>query len=183
MWLFEAYMRTWASLVAQWWRIRLPGQETCSFPGLGRSPREGNGYPPKNSCLENPMDRGTWWASVHAVAKSRTQLSDLAHLHTRTGLTCFTSFKSKVPRLHCGIYCRSWLTTCWLNECMSDGWKELFLPAHFHMWYTYRISVIQPSEHHTFTGLEHLWSLWLAWLHAGHMGQMTSQPLITDIRF
>ena len=45
MWLFEAYMRTWASLVAQWWRIRLPVQETCSFPGLGRSPREGNGWP------------------------------------------------------------------------------------------------------------------------------------------
>ena len=37
---------------------------------------EGNGAPLQCSCLENPMDRGTWWAAVHGVAKSRTQLSD-----------------------------------------------------------------------------------------------------------
>ena len=39
-------------------------------PGSGRSPGEGNGSPPQYSCLENPMDRGTWRAAVHAVAKS-----------------------------------------------------------------------------------------------------------------
>ena len=37
---------------------------------------EDNGTPPQYSCLENPMDRGAWWAAVHGVAKSRTQLSD-----------------------------------------------------------------------------------------------------------
>ena len=37
---------------------------------------EGNGTPLQYSCLENPMDGGTWWAAVHGVAKSRTQLSD-----------------------------------------------------------------------------------------------------------
>ena len=43
---------------------------------------EGNGNPLWNSCLENPMDRGAWWATVHGVAKSWTQLSDLTlHLH------------------------------------------------------------------------------------------------------
>ena len=36
----------------------------------------GNGTPPHHSCLENPMDGGAWWAAVHGVAKSRTQLSD-----------------------------------------------------------------------------------------------------------
>ena len=41
-----------------------------------RSPREGNGYPLQYSCLENPMDRGAWQATVHGVAKSWTQLSD-----------------------------------------------------------------------------------------------------------
>ena len=46
------------------------------IPGLGRSPGEGNGNPLQYSCLENPMDRGAWWATVHGVAKSRTQLSD-----------------------------------------------------------------------------------------------------------
>ena len=37
---------------------------------------EGNGNPLQNSCLENPMDGGAWWAAVHGVAKSRTRLSD-----------------------------------------------------------------------------------------------------------
>ena len=55
-----------------------------SIPGLGRSPGEGNGNPLQYSCLENPMDRGAWWAIVHGVAKSWTRLSDftftLTHL-------------------------------------------------------------------------------------------------------
>ena len=42
---------------------------------LGRSPEEGNGYPLQYSCLETSMDRGAWRATVHGVAKSRTQLS------------------------------------------------------------------------------------------------------------
>ena len=46
------------------------------IPGLGRSPGEGNGNPLQDSCLENPMDRGAWWATVHGMAKSRTQLND-----------------------------------------------------------------------------------------------------------
>ena len=46
------------------------------IPGLGRSPGEGNCNPLKNSCLENSMDRGDWWATVHGVTKSWTQLSD-----------------------------------------------------------------------------------------------------------
>ena len=48
-------------------------------PGLGRSPGERNGYPLQYSGLENSMDRKAWWASVHGVAKSWTQLSDLHH--------------------------------------------------------------------------------------------------------
>ena len=47
-----------------------------SIPDLRRSPGEGNGNPLQYSCLRNPMDRGAWWAVVHGVAKSRTQLSD-----------------------------------------------------------------------------------------------------------
>ena len=41
---------------------------------------EGNGNPLQYSCLENPMDRGAWWAAVHGVAKSRTRLSDFPSL-------------------------------------------------------------------------------------------------------
>ena len=42
-----------------------------SIPGWGRSPGEENGTPCKYSCLENPMDRGAWWAAVHGVATER----------------------------------------------------------------------------------------------------------------
>ena len=48
-------------------------QET---PESERSPREGNGYPLQYSCLEYPMDRGTWRVTVHEVAKSQTRLSN-----------------------------------------------------------------------------------------------------------
>ena len=47
-----------------------------SIPGSGRSRVEGNGNPLGYSCLENPMDRGAWWATVHGVTKSQTWLSD-----------------------------------------------------------------------------------------------------------
>ena len=46
------------------------------IPGLGRSPGAGNGNPLQYSCLENSVNRGTWWATVHEVAKSQKQLSD-----------------------------------------------------------------------------------------------------------
>ena len=47
-----------------------------SIPGSGRSPGEGNGYPLQYSYLENSVERGTWLATVHGVAKSWTRLSD-----------------------------------------------------------------------------------------------------------
>ena len=47
-----------------------------SSPGLGRSPGEGNGNPLQYSCLENAMDGGASWATVHGVTKSQTRLSE-----------------------------------------------------------------------------------------------------------
>ena len=52
-----------------------------SIPASGRSPGEGNGTSLQYSCLENPMNRGAWWATVHGVAKSWTRLSDFSSLH------------------------------------------------------------------------------------------------------
>ena len=46
-----------------------------SIPGSGRFPGEGSGNPLQYYCLENSMDRGAWWATVHGVAKSQTQLN------------------------------------------------------------------------------------------------------------
>ena len=50
--------------------------DPCSIPGLGRAPGGGHGNPLQYSCLENAMHRGAWWATVHRVAKSQTQLSE-----------------------------------------------------------------------------------------------------------
>ena len=45
-------------------------RDVDSIPGPERSPGEGHGNPLQYSCLGNPMDRGAWWATFHAVAKS-----------------------------------------------------------------------------------------------------------------
>ena len=59
-------------------------QEVNTYIVLVSSSREGDGTPLQCSYLENPMDRGAWWAAVHGVAKSRTRLSDFPftfHFH------------------------------------------------------------------------------------------------------
>ena len=51
-------------------------RDTGLIPGSGRSPGAGNGSPLQYSCLRNSMYRGTWWATVHGVSKSRTRISN-----------------------------------------------------------------------------------------------------------
>ena len=52
------------------------------IPGLGGSPGGGHGNPLQYPCLENPVDRGAWWATVHGVAQSQTRLKQLStHAH------------------------------------------------------------------------------------------------------
>ena len=69
----EIFPGLWTFLVAQ--MVKNPPanagdtKDTDLVPGLGRSPGEGNSSPVQYSCLENPMDRGDWWATVHGVAK------------------------------------------------------------------------------------------------------------------
>ena len=72
-----------------WLPMASGGEEsTCivgdlgSIPGLGRSPGGGHGNPLRYSCLENSMDRGAWWATVHGFAKNQTRLSDEAQHST-----------------------------------------------------------------------------------------------------
>ena len=84
----------------QWWRTSLPMPQTYDtglIPGSGSSPGGGRGNPLQYSCLENPMDRGAWWAAVHRVTKSWTwlkQLNTSTHTHTHC--------------IHWKIRCRTW---------------------------------------------------------------------------
>ena len=55
--------------------------DSASIPGLGGSLGKGNDNPLQYPCLENAMDKGSWWATVHRVAKSQTRLS----MHTYVG--------------------------------------------------------------------------------------------------
>ena len=71
-------------------------RDTGSIPGSGRSPRGGNGYPLQCSCLDNPMDRGAWRATVHGVVKSRTRLKRLSTKTCTGKLNRFT----KVPKVN-----------------------------------------------------------------------------------
>ena len=58
------------------------------IPGSGKSPGEGNDNPLQYFCLENPMDGGAWWASVHGVTRSQTGLSNFTHsLHSMAWIT------------------------------------------------------------------------------------------------
>ena len=64
------------------------------IPASGRSPGEGNGNPLQHSCLENPMDRGAWWATVHGSEKVRhdwvtNRTHARAHTHTHTLLNSY----------------------------------------------------------------------------------------------
>ena len=70
-----------------------------SIPVLGRLPRGGHDNPLQHSCLENPMDREAWWAIVHRVTKSQTQLK-LLNSHTSSKPTSCCSFTQLCPTLH-----------------------------------------------------------------------------------
>ena len=99
------YTNTWASQVALVVK-NLPANagditDVGLIPGLGRSPAGGHGNPLQCSCLENPMDRGAWWAAVHRIAKSVTQLKQLStharmHIHTHKYTYTYT-FKYQLP--------------------------------------------------------------------------------------
>ena len=77
--------------------------------GLGRSPGEGNDNPLQYSCLENPMNRGFWRATVHRVAKSRTRLKHLACLHIYFNVSWSTqavSLQIKVIKIDLNTYAK-----------------------------------------------------------------------------
>ena len=96
--IYKAYSivpATWEQLKGVTYHHYFLGRESAYsvgdqdlIPGSGRSPGKGNGNPLRYSCLENPMGRGPWWATVHGVSKSRTRLSDF-HSHHHYQHHCF----------------------------------------------------------------------------------------------
>ena len=115
-------------------------------PESGRSHGVGNGNPLQYSCLENSMDRGTWWATVHGVTKSWTQLRDwapqISHLQSRawrlahevydpekSGVICMRFPSVSVPsrRGTQGLWGCFLLSCCWLILILSI--PLLFLPS------------------------------------------------------
>ena len=85
-----------------------------STPRLGRSPGEGTGNRLQCSCQENSIDRGAWWAAVHGVLKSRTQLSD-QHFH------CLSSFQ------RCNTASQT-TVTAYLYQPLPPTATRLYLP-------------------------------------------------------
>ena len=92
--IFQARVLEWVAIAFSAWHVNYllswsfscgsDGKESAcnvgdsgSIPALGRSPGEGNGNTLEYSCLENPMDRGAWQATVHGVTKSQIRLNQL----------------------------------------------------------------------------------------------------------
>ena len=74
-------MTTHSGILA--WRIPWT-EEPGGLQSMGLQRIRHDSNPLQYSCLENPMDGGAWWATVHGVAKSRTRLSDFTHSHKET---------------------------------------------------------------------------------------------------
>ena len=118
---------------------------------LGRedSPGEGNGNPLQYSCLENPMDGGTWWATVHRVAKSRTRLSDFTStvmsvfswsIHPLTDIWFVSAFWllwrillwTFIYKFLCGCMFSFLLIDTWEWNCWVKQWFLIYLLRNCH---------------------------------------------------
>ena len=105
--------------------------EGVLIPGSGRSPGEGNGNPLQYSCLENPMDRGVWWAIVHRVAKSQTRLKQFSTAHDH--VVQFSSVAQSCPTL-----CDPWTAAHQASLSITNSQNLLKLMS---------IELVMPSYH------------------------------------
>ena len=126
--LYCSSVCSWASLVAQRLK-RLPefarsAGDLGSIPGSGRSLGEGNGNPLQYSCLENPMDGGAWWSTVHGVAKSQTLLSDFTFCVFLPPLNIFFCEVHTISVLYCTHLCMKW------SLVISDFLEEISSLSH-----------------------------------------------------
>ena len=130
----------------------MPGASSAgdlgSFPGSGRSPGEGNGNPLQYSCLENPMDREALQATVHAVAKSQTRLSDFTFTFTSLWLSSDCIFKLYLI-LYVQVYAYMYSYICilfillFIFIFLFAFARNYFCHSHFQMYHCRRVSYKQ----------------------------------------
>ena len=99
-----------------------------STPGSGRSPRGGNGTSLQYSCLENPVDRGAWWASVHGVTESDTLRTQAWMLVHQMGLPVGVDFfmQATIP---------DQCTSPFPQEVVENNWRTLSFVFLENQWY------------------------------------------------
>jgi len=102
-------------------KIHMQCRRPGSTPELGRSPREGNGTPLQYSCLENPMDRGAWRATVHGVIKSWTWLSDYSYCYVWTLSLLFSRWN--IPSSSNRILCHPDHPVVFVLLCQCPSWN------------------------------------------------------------
>ena len=111
IWLLGRIVTLWASVGRlDFKEYACNARDPGSIPDLGRSPGEGNGDPLQYSCLENSMDRGAWWATVHGVTK-RQDSATITHTHT---VTVYFAF--------------------WGNTNLLSKWSALFFVPTNYVW-------------------------------------------------
>ena len=110
-------------------------RDPSSIPGSGRFPGERNGNPLQCSCLENLMDRGTWWATVHRVAKNQTHLSEF-HFHffhfSKYIFTCYSLNLSYplLPQVHKSVLCLGHHYAASTFMCLESSHHTIRGPDH-----------------------------------------------------
>ena len=103
-------------------KILLQCRRLGLIPGLGKSLGEGNGYSLPYSCLENPMNKGGWWITIHGVTKNQTQLNDQEHIPY-----------SNVTYYPNSVLCIKIIHTVWLMqfEGLCSGFENQNYPSCF----------------------------------------------------
>ena len=102
-------------------------RDTDLIPGLERFPVGGYSNPLQYSCLENPMDRGAWWPTVHRAAKSRTWLKWLS-MYIYIFAICWPVFSTLLQTISIWRSClgehRGWPHSTLLPNCQDKGWIQ-----------------------------------------------------------
>ena len=98
------------------------------------NPGEWNGNPLQYSCMENPMDRGAWWATVHGIAKGQTRLNDqhFTFIWNRLAYSykiLYNNTWEAIKGHHSSVEISSQLHCCFLCEATPDFHRQLFYPV------------------------------------------------------